>query len=89
MSMVVPRTEPAAPRREPLDPTYLAMAAAVMDAKGKFEQAAVMHPGKPNVKPPIPTHDYLKLQEKDMEREQKEQDTTTDERVDKTKELRI
>ena len=38
MSMVVPRSDPAPnERRPPLDPTYLAMAAAVMEAKGKFK----------------------------------------------------
>lgn len=35
--MVVPRTDPAPRERPPLDPTYLAMAAAVMEAKGKFK----------------------------------------------------
>lgn len=37
MSMVVPRTEPRPDERKPpLDPTYLAMAAAVMEQKGRL-----------------------------------------------------
>lgn len=40
MPMVVPRTQEQPAQRPKIDPTYLAMAAAIMDAKGKFNPKA-------------------------------------------------